>query len=225
MCSSDLKFQKDNLPHKIRDPRLHTGYIFAPLSTLSGDLISYHMDNGGFNYCVIDAAGYGTVAAMEAYAVQMMVNYKQFKNPSEFIDSVNQRYAEGEGSRLFTLTSGRISFAEDKLYLCQAGHPNSYLIRTTAINIVERLGKGGLPIGYTKDVEHELYSYDLLPNDILLTFSENFTEDCTSSLEQLLASLPSMDIGELEAVLETWLKSVSQTDDISAVLMIYKPDS
>jgi len=219
------KFQKQNLPERLNDTNIQTGIIFAPLSKLSGDLINYYLDDTSFNYSVIDAAGHGTVAAMEAYAIQMLVNFRQYKDPKEFIDSVNRKYSDGQGSGLFTMTSAKIDFEHDKLVMCQAGHPNSYLVRFKEDSKAIRLGAGGLPIGYSSTDAYEAHSFDLEPNDFVITFSENFTDQITESLEGLLDSLPAMNIAELEGVLEAWLKSVPQTDDISAVLMAYKPDN
>lgn len=216
--------QVENLPCETRTRSIHASFLFKPLKKLSGDIVDYELSDTEFNFAVIDTAGHGTAAAMESYALQKQLDLSEGLNPKEFVEDINNRYTTGEEARLFTMTIGNINFEKDTLSLCQAGHPNVYLVRESNGITIDRLGHAGLPIGYLKNESYDVHNVALKNNDYLVAFSENFTEEDAESLESIFSLMPYGNFESMKSVLARWCEETVQTDDISAVFLCYKPD-
>jgi sigma-B regulation protein RsbU (phosphoserine phosphatase) len=64
--------------------------------------------------------------------------------------------------------------ASGRMRMVQAGHSPPLVLRRDGR--VEFIGDGGLPIGLVEEVGYEQHSFDLAPGDLLLLYSDGFTE-------------------------------------------------
>lgn len=215
--------QIDRLPDPIRNANVVADLIFKPLHILSGDIVDYAYSDTYFNFAIFDSAGNGTVAAMEAYAMQKQVDLTKVLEPKEFTEELNNRYAADKSPSLFTMSLGRIDFSTDMLSFCQAGAPNAYILSADPARRLERVGLGGFPIGYSPNESYETQNIKLQKNDCFIGFSERFTDYHAEALEALLNSLPDLSVETLKVNVSAWCDQLSQTDDISAVFFQYRP--
>jgi CheY-like chemotaxis protein len=216
--------QLDRLPDPIQNANMVADLIFRPLHILSGDIVDFAYCDTFFNFAIFDSAGTGTVAAMEAYAMQKQVDLTKELDPKPFTEELNNRYAADKSPSLFTMSLGRIDFSTDTLSFCQAGAPNAYILSADPNRRVERVGLGGFPIGYSKNVAYETQDIKLEKNDCFIGFSEKFTDHHAETLEALLESLSALSVEALKLNVSAWCDQLKQTDDISAVFFQYKPN-
>jgi len=130
--------QLDRLPDPIQNANMVADLIFRPLHILSGDIVDFAYCDTFFNFAIFDSAGTGTVAAMEAYAMQKQVDLTKELDPKPFTEELNNRYAADKSPSLFTMSLGRIDFSTDTLSFCQAGAPNAYILSADPNRRVER---------------------------------------------------------------------------------------
>lgn len=216
--------QIDRLPEPIKNANIVADLIFKPLHILSGDIVDFAYSDAHFNFAIFDSAGNGTVAAMEAYAMQKQVDLTKELEPKQFTEELNNRYAADKSPSLFTMSLGRIDFSTDTLSFCQAGAPNAYILSSDPTRRVERIGLGGFPIGYSIDEVYETQNIQLEKNDCFIGFSENFTDNDAEALEVLLENSSTLSIEALKKSVSAWCDQLNQTDDISAVFFQYKPN-
>ncbi len=217
--------QAANLPNPVDNSAIVADLLFKPLNELSGDVVDFACTFDHFNFAIFDSAGNGTVAAMEAYAMHKQIDLRGDLDPKVFTEALNNRYVADASRNLFTMSLGTIEFATDTLTICQAGAPNIYLIPSDPRRSIERLGVGGMPIGYSMNEAYDVQQVHLAHDDCFVGFSENFTENDTETLEQLLSKARRRRLQELKNEITQWCDSLVQTDDISAVFFKYKPST
>jgi sigma-B regulation protein RsbU (phosphoserine phosphatase) len=132
----------------------------------------------------------------------------------------------------FTALLAYISLIDGTVRLCQAGHPHPIIRR--ADGSVERLGRGGPPVGLLRDIGFEAIRTRLGPGDVLLAYSDGVTE-CIDTwgemleeegLMALMAGLegqPEAVIDGVEAGLRAHAGIQGFEDDISMVAFRFWP--
>ena len=116
--------------------------------------------------------------------------------------------------------------------LVQAGHPYPLILRRDGE--IDRLGKGGLPIGLLGEAVHERITARLYPGDRLFLLSDGLTE-CPSrtgeelgeaGLEAMIRKNRNMDSAQLlDALiwdLAVHMGSEEFPDDVSGLLFDYR---
>ena len=214
--------QAATLPNPIDNAAIAADVLFRPVNELSGDVVDFDCDYRHFNFAISESAGNATVAAMEAYAMHKQIDLRDRLDPKSLIEALNNRYVSASSRHLFTMSLGTIEFATDTLTVCQAGAPNMYLIPSDPNRPIERLGVGGMPIGFSINEEYDVQQVQLSHDDCFIGFSENFTVSDTETLENLLAKTKRGCLKQLKGEVTSWCDSLLQTDDISAVFFKYK---
>lgn len=138
---------------------------------------------------------------------------------------------EMQVDQYFTMVYAEIDLDNGRGSLVQAGHPHPLVLR--ASGAVERLGRGGLPIGLVPGAKYERVAFRLCPGDRLLLVSDGITEcpgqDGTDfgeeGLEALLRNHVGLDSKALLELIPWELASFSGTeefpDDVSGVIFDY----
>jgi sigma-B regulation protein RsbU (phosphoserine phosphatase) len=127
-----------------------------------------------------------------------------------------------------TLFYGRIHTRRRTLTFCNAGHPPPFLFRKT--NSL-RLATGGRVAGLFRDTEFQEETMDLEKGDLLVVFTDGFTEVFNGSEEEfgeerLGDLIRKARKAELEALFERivaatrdWSGSEDQADDMTMVII------
>ncbi|MEL6587260.1 MAG: SpoIIE family protein phosphatase [Pseudomonadota bacterium] len=128
----------------------------------------------------------------------------------------------------FTLALTYLDVETGRIQLCQAGHPHPMIRRSDGQ--VERVGRGGPPVGLLPGAEFDLIEEYLHPGDLYLAYSDGLTE-CTDTWGDMLEEEGLMDIlahvesdtekavAEIEAALRKTSELKDFDDDLSMILL------
>jgi phosphoserine phosphatase RsbU/P len=159
---------------------------------VGGDLVgSFRVDDDRLVVYSIDVSGHGVASAMmtarlagfltgsspeQNLAFQKGPNGTHLLLPPEAMAERFNRLMleEIQAEQYFTVVFAVIDRRSGLLSLAQAGHPHPLLIR--ASGQIERLGRGGLPIGLIADAVYDRHEVRVGPGDRLLLVSDGFTE-------------------------------------------------
>lgn len=141
--------------------------------------------------------------------------------------------SEMDTEHYFTMLLADIDLTNGAVSICQAGHPNPMVLR--ADGTIEKVGKGGFPIGLVSNAVFDQFSLKLAPGDRLMLLSDGVTE-CPdplgvhfedTGLEPMLKKLRHHSGTDLlESMVQGLIGHADSTDfpdDVSAVLFDYRP--
>ncbi len=133
----------------------------------------------------------------------------------------------------FTAVLAYVDISSGQVTLCQAGHPHPLVRR--ADGTVERIGRGGPPVGLLPGAEFEATQVTIGAGDCLLIYSDGLTE-CADTwgdmleeegLMDLLAVIPEATEAAMQGI-EAAMRAHSGInefqDDVSMLLFRYMPE-
>jgi sigma-B regulation protein RsbU (phosphoserine phosphatase) len=187
------KLQQTLVRDRVRD------YGWAKASLLlrnsgrvGGDLVgSFRVDDARVAVYSIDVSGHGVASAMmtarlagfltgsspdQNLAFQKGPNGGHVLLPPEAVAERFNRLMleEIQAEQYFTMAFAVVDRAAGRLSLVQAGHPHPVLLRPSGQ--VQRLGRGGLPIGLVPSASYDRLELPFRPGDRLILVSDGFTE-------------------------------------------------
>ncbi|MEI4232636.1 PP2C family protein-serine/threonine phosphatase [Roseovarius sp. D22-M7] len=218
---------------------------------VGGDLVGmFPISDGRIGLYGIDVSGHGISSALmtarlagclsasvpeQNLALQKTPDGRvTARPPAEAVALLNRIFmSEMETELYFTIVLANVDLTTGRVTLAQAGHPHPAVQR--ADGRVEFVGEGGLPVGLIDDATFDEVEIRLAPGDRLLLHSDGVTECMTPAGELLdddgLARImQGLRQTHGPAFLESLLWKLSAfaddadfTDDISAVLLEFKP--
>jgi sigma-B regulation protein RsbU (phosphoserine phosphatase) len=224
--------------------------LFCPSNHVSGDIYNFFLlDEHHIGFYSIDVAGHGVAAAMMSLTLsQLLIPEIKSGNPVKYslpvspyykitmpvscvVDALNQQFqTDDTGTLYFTMVYGVIDTRQQRVELCQAGHPNPiYMAHNQPAQFV---GDGGFPVGITSDAYYDNTSVDYAQGDRLFFYSDGITECMNNDGEmfgeaRLLAFIENnraVSVRDMLATLEqeliTWHGSAKFDDDISILTMM-----
>jgi phosphoserine phosphatase RsbU/P len=221
----------------------HSGAFFRtsassiPCRSIGGDFYDYvDLPTGAFGFALGDVAGKGPPAALLSAMMQgiFAAQAAASDTPCQTIARVNLAlYKRGIESRFVTLMYGSLE-PDGRLTYCNAGHNPPLVVGKAG---VRRLEVGGPIVGLFEHAVFEEETVLLAPNDWLIVFSDGVSEAMSASgdeygEERILAvvdresSLAPADL--LKAIfadVRTFTKGAPQSDDITALVLRYGPQS
>ncbi len=245
------KLQQTLVRERFRDWKAGSATLFLrPSGHVGGDLAGFFdIDDRRAALYSVDVSGHGVASAMmtarlagylsdaapdQNIALRKMPDGRRDSWPPEEVAArFNRAMLEDiQVDQYFTMAYAEIDLPSGRLSLVQAGHPHPMILRRTGA--IERLGRGGMPIGLLPDCDHERIDARLHPGDRLFLLSDGLTE-CPSpegeelgedGLERLLHKNRYLDSNALlEALiwdLATYMGSEDFPDDVSGLLFDYR---
>lgn len=175
--------------------------LLQPCGHVGGDLVGmFRPGYGRLGLYSIDVSGHGITSAMVTARVagylsstfpgqnialeRRFDNFFAMREPSETARLLNQRLAADPGVEEY-LTMGYLAadLSEGKMRMVQAGHSPALLLHPDGSH--EFIGNGGLPIGLVDEVSYDQDEFSMSSGDLLLLYSDGFTEAVTKSGEML----------------------------------------
>ncbi|MGP6088661.1 PP2C family protein-serine/threonine phosphatase [Antarctobacter jejuensis] len=175
--------------------------LLHPCGHVGGDLVGmFRPGFGRLGLYSIDVSGHGITSAMVTARVagylsstfpeqnialeRRFDNFFAMREPSETARLLNQRLAADPGVEEY-LTMGYLAadLLSGRMRMVQAGHSPALLLRPDGSH--EFIGNGGLPIGLVDEVSYEQHDFTMSSGDLLLLYSDGFTEAVTKSGEML----------------------------------------
>jgi phosphoserine phosphatase RsbU/P len=207
----------------------------VPCRAIGGDFFEYFtMVDGASGFVVADVSGKGAPAALLTAVTQgVLATQTAFGGgPAAALARVNEiLIRRAIGSRFVTVFFAALR-SDGAMTCCNAGHNPPFLISGTS---VRRLEKGGLICGLFEQATYEEEQVQLQPGDILVIFSDGFSEALNEAGEEfgddrILACLKENTKGTAGEILEALVRTVKafaagtmQSDDMTAVVMRYGP--
>lgn len=187
------KLQQTLIRDRVRD------YGWAKVALLlrnsgrvGGDLVgSFRVDDDRVAVYSIDVSGHGVASAM---MTARLAGFLTGSSPEQNLafqkgprgghvllppEAVAERFnrlmlEEIQAEQYFTMVFAVADRSARQISLVQAGHPHPMLIRSSGA--VERLGRGGFPIGLIPGATYEWHDISFSPGDRLVLVSDGFTE-------------------------------------------------
>lgn len=177
--------QKALLPQKIvQTSDFQAAGVSLPCRAIGGDFLDYfEFSDGRLGIALGDVAGKGPPAAMLASYLQGLVTarVRDGDSPEEVLSDVSHMLLRHAlHSRFATFFYAVVS--PGALVWCNAGHPHAIVLRQDGS--VEKLGRGGLPLGAMEDARYERGETHFGPGDTVVVFSDGVSEASNSSRDE-----------------------------------------
>lgn len=237
-------------PAKIQN--VDFNWYFKPSRILGGDMFGYQaLDSETLSFYQLDVAGHGIPSALFSFLlnntlreggggalVKDLLNEPPFyriKDPDEVLVNLNEQFqAKPEAMLYFSIAYGIINSRTGSVTISQAGHPSPLWLKNS-IRTVEKISRGGVPIGMMPGMTYENVTIQLQPGDRLFLYSDGVTECENSSgemfgearLESLLVNLFDDSIKtmirQVEADIIKWTENDVFEDDVTYLVLEWQP--
>lgn len=174
--------------------------LLQPCGHVGGDLVGmFSPGPDRLGLYSIDVSGHGITSAMvtarvagylsstfpeQNVALDTRVEPFALRPPAETARRLNQRFAADPGvEEYLTMAYIAADLSSGRMEMVQAGHSPPIVLRRDGR--VEFIGDGGLPIGLVEDVGYEQHRFGLGSGDLLLLYSDGFTEAVMKDGEML----------------------------------------
>ncbi len=231
------EIQKALLPVQLNKTGVfRTAGTSLPCRAIGGDFLDfYEFSDGRLGLAVADVAGKGPPAAILAAHLQGLVTASvgDGGSPAEVLARANHGLLRRALNSKFATFLYAVSSPAGRLVWCNAGHPHPILLRRDGG--VERLGRGGLPLGILEDARYEEGETTFSSGDVLVTFSDGVT-DASNRMgewfdeERLLAEVQQAAGWDPQAILDRILRALEdftsgepQADDITLLVVQRAP--
>lgn len=166
--------------------------LLRPCGHVGGDLVGMFKPGfGRLGLYSIDVSGHGITSAMvtarvagylsSTFPEQNVALERRFdrfyamREPALTARMLNQRLAADPGvEEYLTLAYVAADLSTGRMRMVQAGHSPALLLRPDGSH--EFIGDGGLPIGLVDEVSYDQHDFMLSSGDLLLLYSDGFTE-------------------------------------------------
>ena len=177
------RFQPTQAPYV---PGYELQGISFPCYEIGGDYYDFIARADGRMIVTLgDVSGKGTAAALLMSSLHAAVHGQASSHSSlvETVSAVNKYLAENiPSNRFVTLFYAELDPQTGALSFINAGH-NPPLIAHDA-GTTEQLGSGGVPLGIMPDYDYREGRTQLLPGDVLVTYSDGVTEQTNPQGEE-----------------------------------------
>lgn len=165
----------------------HFFHFYEPAKQVGGDYYDYVPLSGGRLAVVLgDVSGKGVSAALLMAKLSGDVRYclASEQEPAVAVSRINATFARaGSEDRFVTFVAAVLDPSDQSLTLINAGHMPPLLRHSDGT--IESMGEEetGLPLGVTDDYEYMAYRRLLEPGDLIMLFTDGFSEAMNPSGE------------------------------------------
>lgn len=166
------------------------GYEIAALNIaakeVGGDYYDFlNLNNDNLGFCIGDITGKGMPAALLMANLQASLRSQALINldPKICTENINKLlYRNTEASKFATLFYGVLDPIKHEIHYCNAGHDEPIIFRDGKFH--SKLEATGLLLGVMDDAAYTSNKASLLPNDIVLIYTDGITEAMNKKLEE-----------------------------------------
>ena len=230
------EIQRALLPNRQRSgPFFEAAAATLPCRSIGGDFFDYiDRPDGALAFALGDVAGKGPPAALLGALMQgsLAAEGSVGTGPAATVTTVNAALVRrGIQGRFVTLFYA-VLYPDGRLVYCNAGHNAPVLVTTRG---VERLETGGMVVGLFDGVPFAEGTLSLNPGDYLVLFSDGVSEAMNQEGDEygddrLLECLAAVRgtaceprLQELLASVERFTAGAPQHDDVTAMVVTYRP--
>lgn len=210
---------------------------YKPAKGVSGDLFDYFfIDDKHLVFSMGDVSGKGIPAAFFMSVAQTIVkNNSGAKNARLIVGGVNNElYTNNQHQFFLTLFLGVLNVETGKLNYCNAAHTAPYILKENG-ELINLAQSHGLPLGLYSDKKYKEANVQLENGDSVIVYTDGVTELLDQSklqygklrFERNLVSLaglsPKESVLRIDRSLSQFVGDSTQSDDISILILKYKP--
>lgn len=186
------KIQERLLPHEMPDiPGFEIAGTSLPSQQVGGDYFDFlDMGKGHLGIAIADVSGKGIPAALLMANLQASLHAQVVKpgDVAEVTSRINNLLVKSTDSNMFaTFFYGILDRMSSSFTSTNAGHNPPILLH--ADEKVERLGEGGMILGFMAGQPYSQQTACLEPGDVLVLFTDGITEAVDMSLENVAENL------------------------------------
>ncbi|CAM2067361.1 SpoIIE family protein phosphatase [Sulfidibacter corallicola] len=239
------RIQRSLLPERAPNIRgVRPAWAFQSCDAVAGDMLNvFYLDEHRMGMYILDVSGHGVQAALLSVTLSRVLTpfgqyggilkrplkvppYYEVPSVVDVARELNQRFPVMEQSgQFFTFLYGILEIATGTFRFVRAGHPGPIHISGQNVALFEE--KGGPPIGIFKDAVYQEESFELVPGDYVLTYTDGVIEVTNpegrmfglNKLRQLLEYCPCRDaesaIDEILRHLGRFADGTTPNDDLS----------
>jgi serine phosphatase RsbU (regulator of sigma subunit) len=230
--------QQALIPHGFRDfSYFEVTGIHTPCQAVGGDYFDvFPLSEDRSVIIVADVSGKGIGAALLTTMLQgAFSGMTPGTDPVQVLSQLNRflcdHYQVGRYATMFFSILDR----DGRLYYINAGHTSPLLLRSG--QVTDLVTEGSFPVGLLPDATFSAKTAELLPGDTLALYSDGVTEAIDPDenafgddrLAHVLAGKQQTPLGELQNEIlksvETFCRGANQSDDITVLLVRYRPES
>jgi sigma-B regulation protein RsbU (phosphoserine phosphatase) len=221
-------------------PRLRLGTTFEAVGAMvsclaiGGDFFDYFdVPNGGAGFVLCDVSGKGAPAALMTAMIQGVFRAfaEDAQGPAAAMTRVNRVLSRRAVRSRFATSFYGILWPDGRFVSSNAGHNPPIVARCDGS--VQRLEKGGMPLGLFGQAAYEEEEILLKPGDTLLLFSDGMSEAANPEGEEfgddrLIESMctsfhekPDAMLDRLFATAREFAGTQPQADDMTALIVRY----
>jgi len=219
----------------LRADGVRISHEFQPLAAVGGDFLDYfQLSDGTIGLYLGDVSGKGLPAAMyAALAVGTLRGvHKTGQSPCNVLSTLNRRLLVRGVPRRYSAAQYAIFHpATKQMQIAGAGVPGPFHLSSRGCRILE---VPGIPPGLFADVEYQMCTIALEPDDFVLFCTDGITDAFNVEEESFGAARiqeicergayasPAELLGEMFAALGRYTKGREQHDDMTAAVFHYE---
>jgi serine phosphatase RsbU (regulator of sigma subunit) len=230
--------QQALIPHGFRDfPYFGVTGIHTPCNAVGGDYFDvFPLSDDRSVIVVADVSGKGIGAALLTTMLQgAFSGMTPGTDPVQVLNQLNRFLCEHVQVGRYATMFFSILDRDGHLSFINAGHPTPLMVRSG--HVIELVSEGSFPVGLVPEATFEAKTVELQPGDTLVLYSDGVTEAMDpdeqlfgdTRLSQALAGKHDMPLRDLQKeILESvqaFTRGASQNDDITVLLVRYRPDA
>ena len=232
------QLQLSMLPKKLPNiAGLEIAAYMKPATEVGGDYYDFHVGaDGTLTVAVGDATGHGLKAGTVVTATKSLFN--NLASAPDIPDTLGQisRSLKAMNLRGLFMAMTMLKIKDKRFSISAAGMPSTIIYRH-ATGATEEINLRALPLGGIAKTQYSRQEFELAPNDLIVLMSDGFPEMFNPENEMLgfekaaatlpeIANLSSQEIiNELVKIGETWANGRPQDDDVTFVVLKFKPEA
>jgi phosphoserine phosphatase RsbU/P len=207
-----------------------------PARAIGGDFYDFFpIDGDRLAVTVADVSGKGIPAALfMAVSRTVLRTGERGDDMARDMEGANRLLSADNAASMFvTAFHGVFDLKTGVLHYCNAGHNAPYLLRATGGS--EKLPATGIPFGVDGDRPYRVAETMLRPGDVLFVYSDGISEAFNpqgeefgtarleAALEEVRGRSAAALIGHVLAAAAGFAAGAEQSDDITALALVYRP--
>lgn len=218
------------LAKKHRDSRIEFNYHMQHYNEIGGDFVFFEkMDDGVYNFALIDVMGHGVSAALVAIVTtQMFADYIRFNSLDTTINAINRflcHFNNGHDDRAKYVTGVFMSFDfyAKTAKLINAGHLDVLALKKD--HTVVTMPSNNMILGVVHDVQFDVKNISLRNFEQFIFFTDGLVEnqnlaynDALETLEATMLSSP-----DIPSILKKFQIDETAKDDVTVCNITLKP--
>lgn len=211
-------------------PRLHGFELAArciPANEVGGDFFDWQITEDAAVISVGDVMGKGIPAALLAATVRAVLRALARQNaPGAALDLLRETLSDDleRTSSFVTLFHARLDPCGRRVRYVDAGHGHAFVRR--ARGVVERLERGGRPVGFPAAERYHESTLALEPGDVLFVYSDGLIEGVERGTEELIEGVdPGAEASAIvEQIIERAPRAPDSVDDVTLLALKCAPE-